>query len=496
MGEISLGNEAIIEERWAESRTNRTWLPKILAALNIGDLIAIAVSIIIAHLVSFGFRDANVVLRFDTEWNYIATGFVIGALWWVAVGLSSSRNVRYLGQGSDEYRLVFKSTLYFFAAIAIFSYLTKVDFARSYILLTLPLGIFFLLLERWLLRQILVSWRKRGRALTRVMVVSDDTSGAHLYDTLSGAQLSGLSPVAFYFPGFPAGTVIPGYDQPVLGYSTDSRAIVEACRENNIHAVAVSSGHRLTPKELRALGWDLAAAHIKLIMAPATTDIAGPRLHTQPLNGVPLIHVSTPRMEGFAAFLKRAIDIFASGLGLIMLSPLLLVVGLIVKLDGGPIFFLQERVGYRGRPFHMIKFRSMVTNAEELKKELMSQNEGNGVLFKMANDPRITKIGRFIRKYSIDELPQLWNVFIGDMSLVGPRPPLTSEVAQYEEDAYRRLLVKPGITGLWQVSGRSNLSWEESIRLDLYYVENWSVVGDFVILFRTVKAVFAKDGAY
>ncbi len=144
----------------------------------------------------------------------------------------------------------------------------------------------------------------------------------------------------------------------------------------------------------------------------------------------------------------------------------------------------------------MIKFRSMVTNAEELKKELMDQNEGNGVLFKMADDPRITRIGKFIRKYSIDELPQLWNVFVGDMSLVGPRPPLESEVALYEEDAYRRLLVKPGITGLWQVSGRSDLSWEESIRLDLYYVENWSVVADLMILVRTVRAVFAKEGAY
>jgi len=231
-------------------------------------------------------------------------------------------------------------------------------------------------------------------------------------------------------------------------------------------------------------------------MAPALTDIAGPRIRTQPLGGLPLIHVHTPRIEGVQALLKRSLDLVVSTLGLIILSPLLLVVALIVKKDGGPIFFLQERVGYRGTSFPMIKFRSMVTNAEELKKELIAQNEGNGVLFKMADDPRITTIGKFIRKYSIDELPQLWNVFLGDMSLVGPRPPLPSEVAQYEEDAYRRLLVKPGVTGLWQVSGRSNLSWEESIRLDLYYVENWSVIGDLVILFRTVRAVFAKDGAY
>lgn len=491
-----MGNESIIEQRWAETRDTRTWQPKIVAALNLGDLLAITFTIVIAHIISFGFQDASVLGRHESEWNYSATGIIIGILWFISLEIANSRNIRYLGQGNDEYRLVNKATTYFFCALAIFSYITTIDFARSYVLVAYPIGLLTLLVERWCLRRYLVHWRNKGRALTRVMVISDTESGAHLYDTLYGAQQSGLSPVAFYLPGFEPGTTIKGYDVPVLGYSTDSREILDICRDNNIHAVAVSSGHRLNPKQLRALGWDLAAGHVKLIMAPAMTDIAGPRIRTQPLNGVPLIHVSTPRMEGFSAFVKRSVDILASGFGLILLSPLLLVVGLIVKSDGGPIFFLQERIGYRGRPFHMVKFRSMVTNAEELKKELMDQNEGNGILFKMADDPRITKIGKFIRKYSIDELPQLWNVLVGDMSLVGPRPPLESEVEQYEEEAYRRLLVKPGITGLWQVSGRSDLSWEESIRLDLYYVENWSVVGDLVILFRTVRAVFAQEGAY
>ena len=271
---------------------------------------------------------------------------------------------------------------------------------------------------------------------------------------------------------------------------------MEAIRENDIHMVAVTNGHHLSPDQVRLLGWKLADAHISLIMAPATTDIAGPRMHMQPLNGLPLVHVSTPRITGLSAFFKRAVDVVSSGLGLILLSPLFLVVALLVKRDGGPVFFLQNRVGLNGEMFKMVKFRSMRTDAEEVKKRLLEQNEGNGVLFKMKDDPRITPIGMFIRKYSIDELPQLWNVFIGDMSLVGPRPPLVEEVDQYEDIAYRRLLVKPGITGLWQVSGRSDLSWEESVRLDLYYVENWSLTGDLIILLRTVRAVFAKEGAY
>lgn len=486
-----------LEERWAGTRIKKSWHSKILAVLYAVDALAIIATLITAHFVSFGLRQAIVLGRVETEWSYYVVGPIIGVLLFIALQISGSRNVRYLGQGNDEYRLVVKSTTYFFCLIVVFSYLTQIDFARSYIILSYPLSVLMVLIARWVLRRWLVAFRNRGRALTRVMIISDASSGEHLYETLSGAQQSGLSPAAFYLSGEkPGATIADDHDLPILGYSHEASDIIAAARKNNIHAVALGSGHGMSPQELRRLGWELAAWHISLILAPAMTDIAGPRINMQPLNGVPLIHVSTPRMEGFPGFLKRTLDILASGFGLILISPLLLVVALLVKKDGGPIFFFQERVGYRGRPFHMIKFRSMVTNAEELKKELMSQNEGNGILFKMANDPRITPIGRFIRKYSIDELPQLWNVFIGDMSLVGPRPPLPSEVAQYEEDAYRRLLVKPGITGLWQVSGRSNLSWEESIRLDLYYVENWSVIGDLVILFRTVRAVFAKDGAY
>lgn len=489
-------NQEIIEERWSETRNRRTWHPKIRVALYIADVLAIAVTFLLAHLASFGFKNSEVMGSTELPWGYIGTGAVFGLLWFVALSIAGTRNIRYLGHGNDEYRLVVKSTTYFFCIIAIFSYLTKIEFARTYVILAYPIGLFFLLGVRWLVRRWLVSWRNRGRALSRVLIIGDLDSGNHLYKTLLGARTSGLSPVAAYLPRSRPGTVLGDGDIPTLGYSPDANEIIEAVRDNNIHAVAVSTGHGLSPTELRRLGWVLAAAHVALIMAPAMTDIAGPRIHTQPLGGIPLIHVHTPRIEGVQAFAKRAIDVLASGLGLILLFLPLLVVALLVKKDGGPIFFLQERVGFRGAPFYMIKFRSMVVNAEELKKDLTDQNEGNGVLFKMADDPRITSIGKFIRKYSIDELPQLWNVFIGDMSLVGPRPPLPSEVDQYEEDAYRRLLVKPGITGLWQVSGRSNLSWEESIRLDLYYVENWSVIGDVVILFRTVRAVFAKDGAY
>ena len=484
----------------------RSWHPKVQRALYFGDFFAIAVAVVAAHLIRFGWENAD--LPYVNVWpinvldgrvpamDYIFLGIGLTVGWWFILQVNGSRSLRIMGFGTEEYRLITRGSTYFFCLLIIVAFFLKVDVTRMYLLIAYPLGLFFLLMERWVIRQGLVRSRTRGRALTRVMIISDVTTGQHLYKNLKDVVASGLSPAAFYLPGFTPGTTVAGAPIPVLGYSTSPADIMEAIRENDIHMVAVTNGHHLSPDQVRLLGWKLADAHISLIMAPATTDIAGPRMHMQPMNGLPLVHVSTPRITGLSAFFKRAVDVVSSGLGLILLSPLFLVVALLVKRDGGPVFFLQNRVGLNGELFKMVKFRSMRTDAEEVKKRLMEQNEGNGVLFKMKDDPRITPIGKFIRKYSIDELPQLWNVFIGDMSLVGPRPPLVEEVEQYEDIAYRRLLVKPGITGLWQVSGRSDLSWEESVRLDLYYVENWSLTGDFIILLRTVRAVFAKEGAY
>ncbi|MDQ0240170.1 exopolysaccharide biosynthesis polyprenyl glycosylphosphotransferase [Arthrobacter bambusae] len=284
---------------------------------------------------------------------------------------------------------------------------------------------------------------------------------------------------------------------PVLGHEPDTQAILSAIERCQADAVAISAGVQLHPKTLRQLGWELANRNVGLIMAPALTDIAGPRIHTQQVAGLPLIHVTTPTLEAGQRVAKRLFDVAVSAALIVLVSPLLAVLALLVKLDGpGPSLFRQERVGFEGTPFKMLKFRSMVVDAEARLTELADRNEGSGLLFKVKNDPRITRIGGFLRRYSLDELPQLFNVLSGSMSLVGPRPPLSSEVEAYEQDVRRRLLVKPGVTGLWQVSGRSNLSWQDSVRLDLYYVENWSLAGDLIILLRTARAVFGGHGAY
>jgi lipopolysaccharide/colanic/teichoic acid biosynthesis glycosyltransferase len=224
---------------------------------------------------------------------------------------------------------------------------------------------------------------------------------------------------------------------------------------------------------VRQLGWDLEGTPAELVLSSRLTDVAGPRIHFRPVDGLPLIHVETPTFEGGKHILKRSVDIALSTLALVVLMPFMLVVGLIVRLDSpGPALFRQRRCGRNGDTFEMLKFRSMVETAEDDLAGLLDRNEGHGALFK------------------------LWNVLVGDMSIVGPRPPLVTEVAEYEGSVHRRLFIKPGMTGLWQISGRSDLSWEESVRLDLYYVENWSLTGDLMIMWRTAKAVVNPKGAY
>ena len=249
---------------------------------------------------------------------------------------------------------------------------------------------------------------------------------------------------------------------------------------------------------IRTLTWDLESMNIDLLVSPGVLDVAGPRLSMRPVAGFPLIHVEKPQYHGAQRFQKRAFDFCFAMAAIIGTSPLLILTALAVKLTSkGPVFYAAERIGLDGKPFKMLKFRSMVDGADRQGQALLPENESEGgVLFKMRQDPRVTPVGRFIRRMSIDELPQFFNVLKRDMSVVGPRPPLRREVEAYDGEVRRRLLVKPGITGLWQVSGRSDLSWENSVRLDLSYVENWSMVGDLIIIGKTLKAVLTSDGAY
>jgi len=248
---------------------------------------------------------------------------------------------------------------------------------------------------------------------------------------------------------------------------------------------------------LRELAWELERTDTDLCVAPALLDVAGPRTTIRPVAGLPLLHVDHPEFTGTRRLIKAAFDRACAASALLLLSPLFAIVPIIIRCsDGGPAFFRQVRVGQDGRSFMLFKFRTMVPDAEQRKDQLAALNDHDGVLFKMRDDPRITRVGRWLRRWSLDELPQLLNVMVGDMSLVGPRPALPKEAALYADHVRRRLVVKPGITGLWQINGRADLSWDESVRLDLRYVENWSFLLDLQVLWKTWSAVRRGSGAY
>ena len=454
-------------------------------------------ALILAQIVRFGFDKTDLTLGSLTI-SYWVCGVILGLIWYVMLGAWDSRKIRVVGAGTDEYKLILTATTWLFGTLAIVSYAFSLDTARGYVLLALPIGSCGILLARWVQRQILHRQRLDGDSCAKVLILAGTAAASHLVDSFSRQPTAGFQTVAVHIPGGSSADQVKlgAAGVALAGTGHTVRSILDSIKVHDADTVAISSGIPLSPDEVRDLGWELADRRIRLIMAPALTDIAGPRLHVQPVSGLPLVHVSTPQFSSGAQFAKRVFDVVASSLLILMLFPVLLALAAIVKSDGGPAFFRQQRIGLQGEKFHMFKFRSMVVNAENLVAALADQSDGNGVMFKMKNDPRVTSAGLWMRRFSLDELPQLFNVLLGHMSLVGPRPPLESEAAEYERHVHRWFLVKPGITGLWQVSGRSNLSWKDTVRLDLYYVENWSFAGDIIILLKTLKAVIKVDGAY
>lgn len=472
------------------------WRSRTSRRLRVVDAFVVIWAVAGAYIVRFGVE--REFTAFTQESSYVLFSVGLAISWWLMLGAWNSRQSRVLGAGSDEYKRVAAASLWLFGLVAIFSYVLRIDTARGFVGIALPVGLAGLLLSRWLLRQHLSVSRWRGESMSRLLLIGGASAVAHLAASLDRTKDAGYLPVAGYTPGAQEALhTEPMSGLPILGYSPDTHSILRAIEQCRADSVAFSAGVQLHPQTIRHLGWELASRNIGLIMAPALTDVAGPRIHTQQVSGLPLIHVTTPTLEGGQRVAKRLFDVVFSGLLIVITLPLMALLSCLVKLDSlGPVLFKQERIGIEGRPFRMLKFRSMGVDAENQLAGLVNRNEGSGLLFKIRNDPRVTRIGRLLRKYSLDELPQLFNILSGSMSVVGPRPPLPVEVEAYEHDVRRRLLVKPGLTGLWQVSGRSNLSWQDSVRLDLYYVENWSLAGDLLIILKTARAVFRSTGAY
>ena len=440
---------------------------------------------------------AAFVLRFQgdqyADW-YLMFSVLIPPAWVALLAVAHAYERRVLFDGGEEYQRVLRAGARLTLGIALASYVAKVDIARGYLLIVLVLTTALSLVGRFVLRKVLHRARRGGAYMHRVLALGHATAVTQMIQQLHRRSHHGLQIVGACLPASQLGDAAGAVDVPVfgaLGAAANSAAAAGA------DTVMVLSCPELDGPMLRRLAWELERDDIDLIVSSSLVDTAGDRITVRPVDGLPMMHIEHPRLSGGRRLIKSMFDVSVAALLLVLLAPLFLLLALIIKIDtGGPVFFRQTRVGRGGEMFRMYKFRTMHTDAEARVEAIRQQNEAAGVLFKIREDPRITRSGRRLRRYSLDELPQLMNVLLGEMSLVGPRPPLPSEVERYPHDMRRRLVVKPGMTGLWQVSGRSDLSWEDSIRLDLRYVENWSLTVDLVILMRTALVVMRGAGAY
>jgi exopolysaccharide biosynthesis polyprenyl glycosylphosphotransferase len=451
------------------------------AAAVLANLVA-AETIDVAHA---GFRGNGVLFN-------LISYLLLPLAWLLVLWGHGGYDRRYLGVGTDEFKRVVRASWTLVAIVAFLAVGTKTDISRKTVGVALLGTLVLVVVLRYAVRRLLYRLRASGRATHRLLLVGTLPEALEVHTAITRTPSAGLVPVAVHVTeGYPAA---PGQSTPVPVYA--GRDVLSLITEVGADTIAVCGSASTEPGELRRLAWQLEGTGVDLVVAPQLTDIAGPRVHIRPVEGLPLLYVEEPTLSGVAWLVKNLIDRVVSLLGLLVLAPVFAIIALAIRLsDPGPIFFRQPRVGREGRIFRVWKFRTMYVDAEERQAALVDQNEGDGLLFKIRNDPRVFPVGRFLRAASLDELPQFINVMLGEMSLVGPRP-LPAEDGDFLGDVRRRLLVRPGITGLWQVSGRSDLSWDDAVRLDLYYVDNWSLVLDLLTMWRTVGAVLRRKGAY
>ena len=471
------------------------WQRRYIRALIVTDIVVVFAALACAQMVRLG----RPITALDPASIYFSILSVCVAVIWLALlAAYRTRSPRIVGAGVEEYRRVVSATLACIGVVAVLLMIFRPEYARGYLAVAFPLGLAFLLIGRNIARYSLVRQRRRGRCVVSVLAVGDARAVRSLVQSLTRGWGYGYSVVGVCLTGRSSGGTIdiPGVGTlPVLG---DEGKVHDAILKTNADTVALTTTDHLGPEGVRELSWDLHKLGVDLVVTPGVVDVAGPRLTMRPVAGLPLIHVEKPQYSGTKKVQKLAFDYFVSISVLLGALPVMIVAAIAIKLTSkGPVFYRSERIGLEGEPFQMIKFRTMVEGADKQVDSLSDINEAvGGVLFKIKADPRITAVGRLLRKYSIDELPQFFNVLGRDMSVVGPRPPLRREVDTYNDQVRRRLLVLPGITGLWQVSGRSDLSWEDSVRLDLSYVENWSITNDLLIAAKTIRTVATGAGAY
>jgi exopolysaccharide biosynthesis polyprenyl glycosylphosphotransferase len=466
-------------------RSAPAWVRSYTAALVVAETLmasAAGAAVLLSRSAEIGPRSALL-------WASLA----LVVAWPVLLGSTGAYAERAYGTGSDEYRRVARAGFLLLALASFLSYAAALDLSRVLVVVAIPALTGATLLGRYAARTRLRGLRAQGQCTKKVVVVGRGGAVLELVTRLRRERYAGLEVVAAAVTPADRVRVAARAGVPVGGLDD----VLLLAESHDADTIAVTSASETAAQYLRQLSWQLEGTGIELLVAPGLIEVAGPRLHIRPFEGLPLLSIEQPCFEGWRRVVKGGVDRMAAGLALLVLSPVLLGIAAAVRLtSAGPVLYRQERVGLNGNTFTMLKFRSMVVDADRQLDTLRAENISDGLLFKMRVDPRVTPVGRVLRRLSLDELPQLLNVLGGSMSLVGPRPPLPAEVARYDTSVSRRLLVKPGLTGLWQISGRSDLSWEESVRLDLRYVENWSLALDVLILWKTGRAVLSSSGAY
>ncbi|MFE7845363.1 sugar transferase [Microbacterium sp. NPDC057407] len=428
-------------------------------------------------------------------WIVARIPLMTAAFWLLVLAAFHTRDLDITGSGATEYKRVAHASGLTFGILAIAFVVFQWQGIRAQLIFAAPIGLLALLIGRWSWRRWLHHQRRFGHYVSRTLVVGSHDDVSYVVRTLQrDGQLGYLVVGATVADSDDESIVVDGRAYNAVG---DIESVARTAVELGADSIIIASRPDTDPQYIKRLSWELEGTAAELILSSRLADVAGPRISLRPVDGLPLIHVKIPRFEGGRLALKRTMDIAVASVALLAFLPFAIIIAAAILIeDGGPVFFSQKRIGRDGREFRILKFRSMRTDAEQQLDALLAANEGAGPLFKMKDDPRVTRVGRILRKLSLDEVPQFWNVLVGDMSIVGPRPPLPREVRAYEGTVFRRLYIKPGITGLWQVSGRSDLSWEESVRLDLRYVENWSAMNDLMIMWRTARVMVQPKGAY
>lgn len=456
----------------AQADRTQSRVPRIRTGIVAIDAVAVLAGVVVASALQSPGPDGR--------WAIVAM-FVAYGFWFARARLYQSR---FITRRSDEVRRIVNAGVQTAASVALVDFTFGLATSRSWLALSTATTIVLLTVDREMLRRRFAARRSSGRLSRRVLLIGDNNESARFVELFR--------------------------EEPELGYSivttidplaaTDPRelttTVLAAARQNEAHgviiattAIDVQSSNRLTR--------DLVEAGIHVELSSTLTDISFDRLTVRPLGRFPVVYIEPRARHGWRAVAKRAFDLAIAGTASVILAPLFLVIALLVRLDSrGPVLFRQERVGKDGEPFEVLKFRTMVVNAEAMLETLATADEGAGPLFKMKSDPRVTRVGELLRKTSLDELPQLWNVVRGNMSLVGPRPEMPFIVAEYDEWQRRRLSVKPGITGLWQILGRKDLPMHQNLQYDFYYIRNRSLALDVSILLRTIGVVFSRRGAF